>query len=91
MSSELSSLVQRAKLSSVSLEEMLLSLSKYGCPRVSQFSDGEWYCGIEMHINAIGAKFEVRSGFKHRTPTEAAIECCERVDAVLKDIGGMRR
>lgn len=72
-----------------SLEDVLLELSKWGQPRVSQFKDGEWACTVDANITPLGAKFEVRSDFSCKTPTQAALQCRERLLASIKIIGGV--
>lgn len=64
------------------LEKTLIDLSRYGNPRVSRLDSG-WHASIDMHVNATGAKFEVRSEFGHKTPIDAANECADRVKAIM--------
>ena len=70
------------------LQGVLLELAKWGQPRVGQFKDGEWHCTVDANITPLGAKFEVRSEYSCKTPTEAALQCRERLLAAVKTIGG---
>jgi hypothetical protein len=85
--SQLSTLVQRAQQHQlVMLEEVLAELTKYGAPRIGQYSSG-WCCSVEMRVSSQGVDFKITSGFDNSTPLQAAIACAERVEATLKDIG----
>ncbi|WP_458068691.1 hypothetical protein [Rhodanobacter sp. BL-MT-08] len=64
------------------LETVMLFLRKFGNPRLMSQTKG-WMCAIDMHVNATGATFEIRSEFGHDTPKIAANECLDRVQAVL--------
>lgn len=70
------------------LSDMLVSLVKYGKPRVSYFtsSGGGWACTVEMNTNTIGSTFEVRSEFNHKDPIEAVRQCRERIETAIKAI-----
>lgn len=70
----------------MSLESMLAAMQAYGAPRVG-FYGGGWHAHLDMHVNATGAKFEVRSEFGHATPTSAASECLGRMRNILRGFG----
>lgn len=70
------------------LEDVLLELAKWGCPRLHCHRDGEWSAMVDANITPQGAKFEVRSEFNHKTPMTAALQCRERLLAAVKAIGG---
>lgn len=72
--------------SAQALEVMLNALTKYGKPRLMHMGDG-WHCCVQMYVTAEGVDFEVKTGFKHKTPSEAAEECCRRLDKVLRGMG----
>lgn len=68
------------------LDTLLFELSKYGEPRVSKHSKG-WHSAIEMYVSSVGASFKVSSEFDHKTPTEAARVCLDRVETALSGLG----
>ena len=72
--------------SALALEVMLDALTKYGKPRLMHMGDGR-HCCVQMYVTAEGVDFEVKTGFKHKTPSEAAEECCRRLDKVLRGMG----
>jgi hypothetical protein len=65
------------------LERTLLALASYGKPFVMLGSSG-WHCSVDMHVNATGAKFEVKSSHDKASPTEAANECFARMRDILQ-------
>lgn len=69
------------------LQSVLLELARYGKPRVGMYIDRGWHCSMDVCITPIGAKFEVRSDFTHKTPIEAAIACRDRLMAAIKHLG----
>lgn len=71
---------------SQTLEVMLNALSKYGKPRLVHMGGG-WYCCVDMYVSAEGVDFEVKTGFNNSTPSEAAEECCRRLDNALRGMG----
>ena len=71
-----------------SLEDILLDLARWGCPYVHCHRDGEWSVKVDANITPLGAKFEVRSEFSCKTPTQAALQCRERLLEAVKMIGG---
>jgi hypothetical protein len=42
---------------------------------------------VEMNTNAVGVRFEAKSGFDHATPMEAALVCRDRIRAALASMG----
>lgn len=81
------SLVKRNEtITKNTIEEYLKDLSRYGKPRIFQTSDGGWNSSVEMHVLSLGASFEVRSEYDHKTAL-GAVRCChERVIKALKDL-----
>ncbi len=67
------------------LEQSLEYLSRYGRPRVSKLSEG-WHCSVEVFVTGPGVQFEVKTGFNHATPRDAAALCCDRLNAALKGL-----
>lgn len=67
------------KIDDLSLEELMLELTKYGRPRLSQQNKGTWHCCVDMRTGVKGADFEIKSEFRHKTMMEAAHVCLERV------------
>ncbi len=66
-----------AQTSEPSLNDLLLEIARFGEPNVVMISSG-WYSRIDMNTTALGAKFQVRSEFGHKTPLAAAQECYAR-------------
>lgn len=72
------------------LQTVLMDLSRFGKPKVGQYGDDNtWHCHIEANISPIGAKFEVRSDWKQRTPLDAALQCRDRLKDAIKALGGV--
>ena len=67
------------------LQTELLSLTKYGRPRIS-LSNGGWNCSIKMNTNADGASFDISSGFNSKTPLEAVVIAKKRAQKAVKTI-----
>lgn len=67
------------------LEDIIDELCRYGLPLFLKHDDGVWTATCDMFVVAKGAKFEVKSGYEHRTLKDAARECLERVH---KAVGG---
>lgn len=78
------------RLRDSSLEDVLIALTQYGSPMVTQFDDGGWYCKVTMRVASQGVSFEVKSGFKEPTPKEAAVVCMERIVETLSKYEGMQ-
>lgn len=74
-----------------SLESILIALTQYGSPMMTQFDDGGWYCKVTMRVASQGVSFEVKSGFKEPSPKEAAVVCMERIVETLRKYEGMPR
>ena len=73
------------------LESMLVAMAKHGRPNILQMSDGAWYCTVDMHVSATGAKFSIASEFHGNvTPVAAARQCAERIDAMLSGFTASR-
>lgn len=67
------------------LESILESLARYGAPMLTQFDDGDWFCKVNMRVNATGVKFEVQ----HRavSPLEAARVCHANMVRAIASLG----
>lgn len=86
MTNQLSTDVQRSALSQdSSLESMLIAMTAFGAPRISQIDNG-WYCVINMRVAAKGAEFKIDSEIRHKTPTAAARECLQRIHETLSQL-----
>lgn len=70
----------------MTLEQILDELARYGQPAV-RMSDRGWWSGIDMHVSAQGATFNVRSDGGHKSAVAAAAECLERVRQTLSKVG----
>lgn len=66
-----------------SLEGLLQQLCHFGRPSITRLDNG-WWCRCAMHVATAGTTFQIDSETKHKTPTDAARECAERVVATLK-------
>lgn len=67
------------------LENLISQLEPWGAVRLGQYGsrDKFWCCTVEVNVAPAGARFEVSSGHKNETPTDAARLCLERLrDAV---------
>lgn len=71
----------------LSLEELLFILARHGKPRVSQFDDGTWNCTVNMRVASQGVTFEIKSDFNQKTPSEAAMQCLNRMIETLNKYG----
>lgn len=86
---QLTAYAQRAQLSeNASLEEMLIAMTAFGSPRVSQLTGDGWYCTVNMRVASKGAEFKIDSEIRHKTPSEAARECLQRINETLSQLGG---
>lgn len=65
---------------------VLERLGKYGDPTLTKRSRG-WWCYIDIHVTAVGAKFEIKSESDHKSPAHAALECESRMMTALRAIG----
>jgi hypothetical protein len=70
------------------LEQLLIDLTAFGRPRMFMADDGTWLAAIDMNTTSAGAKFEVKSDFKHTNPRDAVVQLAERVRAAVAQIGG---
>lgn len=70
------------KISGDSLEEILVDMQKFGRPLVSLLSDG-WCCVVQMTTVSVGTEFQVKSDFRHSSPSSAAQECMARIHATM--------
>jgi hypothetical protein len=86
MSNELEQIVQEE----VSLEILLLALTKFGLPRLSMMTDG-WYCEVGMNTNSDGVSFTVKSDFYLATPRMAVMQCSSRIDQAIKTITDIKK
>lgn len=69
----------------MSLEEILQYLSRFGKPKLGTYARPGWHCSVDLFVPN-GVAFEVKSEFGHPTPTEAAMLCKDRLDAVLAEL-----
>ena len=76
--------VGRASLAaSMSLDELLEDMRRHGLPGVCMLDKDGWYCSINMHTNAKGSEFKVKSDYRHARPIDAVRECHDRMMAAL--------
>ena len=69
----------------ITIEVLLEYLCKFGLPRLGRH-DGGWYAHVDMFVTGAGVSFEIKSGFKHKTPQIALVICAERLDNALKKL-----
>lgn len=67
------------------LDECLERLEKYGEPRLSK-NDIGWHCAIDVFVTGEGVRFEVKTGFREKTPTGAANLCYQLLIKALDKI-----
>lgn len=70
------------------LEHRLNEMARYGKVHLMLHDSGKWSCGMDVSVNAVGAKFEVRAEHgKHTSPSAAAAECHARMLDAINNIG----
>ena len=69
----------------MTLEQILLDLSRFGKPRVSLQSSG-WLCVISVYSPYRGTTMEIKSDFSHPSPSSAARQAYDRLRSFLKDM-----
>lgn len=69
----------------MTLEDMLREMECYGRPRVGKYGD-TWACSLEMFVSGAGVHFEVKSDYDHKTASDAATVCLDRMRDVLRKI-----
>lgn len=74
-----------ANIESLTLNEILIILKKYGYPRCVA-SKGGWFCKIDVAITPKGVDFEVSSEYNHDSPLNAAYECLDRLKAAMTEL-----
>lgn len=83
MGNEISKL--EAYKSNISVEDILLELSRWGYPRLSKQKTG-WYCKIEVTVTPKGVDFEVGSEFGLHNMQIAVEQCLERLKTAVKEL-----
>lgn len=81
---ELVSFQDDLKIDTMTLEEALDELSKFGDPRLGVY--GGWHCSIKVFVTGKGVQFEVKSGFDNHKPIDAVRVCLNRLKKALKEI-----
>lgn len=69
----------------MSLEELLIALSKFGKVRVSYLGDG-WYASIDLFVPGEGVDFKIASDFKNPSPRSALNEMRARMEEAFSRI-----
>ena len=70
------------------LEHRLNEMARYGKVFLMLSDNGKWNCSINVHVNAVGAKFEVGSEYgTHESPSAAAADCHTRMLDAINNIG----
>ena len=67
----------------LNVEQALIGLMRYGQPRLGVYGEG-WHAHIEMNTQVTGGKFEIRSDFKHASPSAAIRQLLDRVEAAVR-------
>ncbi len=71
-------------LAPLSLDQLFAMIEPHGMITLYQFSRHEWSACVKMHSSIPGASLEIKSGFNHRTPTDALQVCIDRLNAVFR-------
>jgi hypothetical protein len=75
------------KLNPADLGEALESLRAFGKPVLGVYGKGRgWHASIDMFVSSLGSKFEIKSEFDNKTPTEAVSQLIERMTSALKKL-----
>lgn len=69
---------------SMSIEDTLEEMRKYGTPNLLAMGSGSWFCYVEMVTNIEGGKFDINSDNNHKTIRDAVETCFERVQKAVK-------
>jgi hypothetical protein len=70
------------------LEHRLNEMARYGKVHLMLHDSGMWSCSVDVTVNAVGAKFEVKADYgKHKSPSAAAAECHARILDAINNIG----
>lgn len=74
------------KFDSLSTDEALEMLCKYGRPKLGVYGVRGWCCSIDVFINGKGVSFDVTTDFKQETPNEAVRNCLRLLNKAIKEI-----
>lgn len=84
--------LERASLAaSMSLDELLIDMRRYGLPSVSMPSKDGWHASVAMHTNALGAEFKIRSEFSMSSAIAAVRQCHDRMRDALATLAKTER
>lgn len=75
---------------SMSVEEMLIWLLKYGKPKVIFYGKG-WGAQVDMYVNTRGTEFKISSGIEEPDPKTALIYTIERLAETLHQLGELAK
>ena len=67
----------------MSTDDILQELTRYGRPRIYCHDDMTWSASLKCNTNTEGSDFEMKSGFGHATPLDAATELQRRTAAAM--------
>lgn len=74
----------------MTLETLLLELSRYGQVRIGQYGSGStgWHCSLNLFVTGKGVSMEIMSEHSsaNMTPMQAAMQCSDRLVAALNEM-----
>ena len=70
------------------MNNLLLDIARYGQPMLFLTASKKWHCGVEMHINITGAKFEVKA--QGESPEAAVKNCHENMLNALAQLSSLQ-
>lgn len=72
----------------MTLEALLLELSRYGQVRLGQYGTGnsKWHCSLDLFVTGKGVSMEIKSDHNSMTPIQAAMQCSDRLVAALNEM-----
>lgn len=72
------------------LADVLLRLARFGKPTITSMRGGVWWCYVSMHVAAVGASVDVKSESDHPTPISAALQCEQRINEMIANLGRLK-
>jgi len=75
----------------MNIEDLLEKLRPYAHISIFQYDDETWSAKASLRIRAEGGKFEIESGYKHRSCKAACEVLLQRVLAVVNQASDLKR
>lgn len=73
------------------LDNLMEEMVRYGKPRLFCSDDNTWHCCIKMNVSSKFSEFEIKSGYNHKTPQDAALACVANLNEALREMKGHAR